>query len=90
MGSHHHNRKAGGLDMIELFIAVAAIILFWIGFKFGMKSAAELLSDHQGEFWFGIVSLAVGIISGFIPAGVFAGCCLGIVAFLKKQKTNKE
>lgn len=76
--------------MIELFIAVAAIILFWIGLKFGMKSADGFFPEYKNQPWFGIVSLSVGIISGFIPAGVFAGCCPGIVAFLKKQKTNKQ
>lgn len=90
MGTHHHNKKAGGLDMTELVIAAAAIILFWIGLKFGMKSAGGLFPDDKNQPGFAILSLAAGIVSGFIASGVFTGLYLGIATFLKKRNKNKQ
>ena len=90
MGIHHNKSKAGGLTIHELFAAAGAIILFWLGLKFGMKSAGGLFPEYESQSWFGIISLATGIVSGFIPAGVFMGLYMGIVTFLKKRKTNKQ
>jgi len=72
--------------MMELFTAAAVIILFWISFKFGARWAAERLSEHQNESWFGIAKGAAGIICGFVPAGILAGLYLSIDHFLKKKK----
>ena len=84
--THNHKRHKDGPTMIELFAAVAVIILFWFGFKFGMRSAAELLFDHQDEFWFGILKGVAGIICGFVPAGVLAGLFIYIDMVLRKKK----
>lgn len=86
MAHLHHKSDTKKHAIFELFAVVVVIILFWVGLKFGMKSAAELLSDHQDAFWFGIVKVAAGILCGFIPAGACIGLYIYIVMLLRKNK----
>jgi hypothetical protein len=54
----------------------------------GMRFMGKSFPDYKNEYWFGIIMLIVGIISGIIPVAIFIGSCVCIGEYLQKNKSE--